>query len=68
MEPNEVGVVEPTYIIQQFREGMMSKPILTVTPDRRLIIERDIYEAAREFWQVVIQNAPPDWVLERAEE
>ena len=41
------------------------KPILTFTHDRRVIIEGDVYEAAKVFWDVLTtQILPKSWTVE----
>jgi len=39
--------------------------IFRVTPDQRVIIPGDLYEAAKDFWELVQQLAPEGWSLEK---
>ena len=40
------------------------KEVLRITGDRRVIVSGDIYEAAKVFWDVVIQIAPKGFSVE----
>ena len=51
----------------EFRQEKPSEPFLTITPDRRVIVHGDIYDAAKDFWKLVAQLAPSPFTLERGE-
>ena len=40
------------------------RPFFTITADRRVIVEREVYEAARGFWEVIRATAPEGWAVE----
>ena len=44
------------------------REVLRITQDRRLIIASDIYQAARDFWELVRLYAPKDWLVEEAQD
>ena len=41
-----------------------NREFLRITHDRRVIIEGDIYEAGKAFWDLVKQMTPPGYKLE----
>lgn len=41
------------------------RELFTITPDRRVLIPGDLYEAARGFWEIVKEIAPEGWKVEK---
>ena len=42
-----------------------ARPFLTITPDCRVIVHGDIYDAAKDFWVLVAKIAPHPFTLEK---
>ncbi len=40
-----------------------NEPLIIITPDRKVTIKGDLYEAATTFWDCVQKVTPPEWTL-----
>lgn len=52
---------ESEFVIKLSNEG---REAFRITPDRKVIVSEDIYNAARDFWNLVRQMAPSGWSVE----
>jgi len=39
------------------------EPIFTITPEHTVILHKEVYEAAKDFWKVVQNLAPENWSI-----
>ena len=63
-----VTVVGPKGYTEFFIQTPEVGRLFSITSDRRVILEADIYEAAKGFWEIVKQYTPQDYHFEIREE
>ena len=50
--------------IEFWQRDFSDRPFVTFTPDRKVIVEGDVYVAAEVFWEAVRTVLPQSWTME----